>query len=170
MRKRMLVLLLAIFVMGCGSQTTEKPSEEKTTVAKKPSNYVEKGMNYLKQQDITKAIRSFDLAIKEDPNNSVNYIILGEVYLRLKDYVRAADTFRASTKVDPDNGEAYYLLAAANAVMQRQSEGEKAEFFRKEAVDAAQKSVEIYMKHKDAERFKKAVVLLRSLSESGSAQ
>lgn len=152
MRKMLFGLIVVVFLIGCGSkpeQTVQKPDSKQ---------YVDAGMNYLKQGDIANAIKSFDTSIKVDPRNPENYIVLGQVYLRLKNYQAAIDTLTAATKVDPNNGEAYYFLATSK--MMRQQPGDK-----EQAIEEAKKSAEIFLKNNDQERLKRAIALVQSFSQ-----
>ena len=152
MMRAIWIIFFIVGLIGCGSKDSEKKFQG--TSANK--NYIDQGMNYLSKGDIKEAIRSFDEAIRQDPSNPENYITLGQVYLRLGNPVRAIDSFSAATRVDPFSGEAYYLLATSNAIDGRM----------KEAVDSAQKSVEIFMQERNEERFKKSLALLKSLTET----
>ena len=156
--KNIFVLLLAAgLVSGCGSK--DKP-ESKFQGVTPQKDYIAEGMRYLNASNVNDAIKSFDNAIKQDPNNPINYIILGQVYMRLSQPDRAVDSFSAAVRVDPQNGEAYYLLAVCQGL-----KGSK-----KDAIISAQRSVEIFMKGRNEEKFKQAALLLRSLTESGQAQ
>ena len=95
MKKLPIILALVALVAGCGLQ---KKEEGFSGVTEK-KDYVAQGFQYLQQSDITNAIQSFDLAIKQDPTNPDNYITLGQVYLRLHQPTRAIDTLTAATKV-----------------------------------------------------------------------
>ena len=93
-------------------------------------------------------------------------MILGEVYLRLKEYTRAVDTFGAATKVAPDDGEAFYFLALSKGLKSKiEKTPQASQNSMKEAVMAAQRSVEIFVKNRDDDKFKRSVTLLRSLTE-----
>ena len=149
------VVLIAFLLIGCGGKK-EETAPGMAQSAKK--DYISEGMRYLKEKDITRAVRSFDLAIKQEPANPNNYLMLGQIYLRLKDAGRAADTFEAATKVSPNSGDAYFFLGISRAIQQRQTE----------AIAAAQKSVDIFMQARDEERFKRSVALLKGLSSGAS--
>jgi len=152
MKNNILLMCLIVFIVGCGSNG----SEAKFKGVKDKRDYMAQGMKYLSLGDVQRAIQSFDEAIKRDPQNSEKYITLGQVYLRLKNFDRATDSFSAATRVSPDNGEAYYLLAYSKGLAGN----------RQDAIEAAQKSVEIFMQSKDEERFKRSLVLLRGLMEA----
>ena len=150
MRKNIICLIFALtFIIGCGAN--EK--KEFQGVAKS-QDYIKEGMMYLKQANLRRAIQSFDMAIKADPQNPQNYIILGQVYLRLKNVDSAIDSFVAATKVDPQSGDAYFLLATSEAVRGHKDD----------AIKAAEKSAEIFMAKRDEAKFKEALILVKSLS------
>ena len=156
--KRIMLIGLAVLIAGCGQQDEAK---RRFQGVKEDRNYIQEGFKYLADADIQRAIYSFDQAIKNDPTNVDNFLILGQVYLRLKQPARAVDTFTAATRVDPNNGEARYLLATSQALNEELDE----------AIESAKLSVELFMQNRDEENFKRAVVLLRGLTqaqESGS--
>ena len=150
--KRFIMMMVLVFaVAGCQS----KHAEEKFEGITAKQDFISQGMQFLAEKKIPEAIKSFDQAIKNDPRNVNNYLVLGQVYMKLNNPDAAADTFQAATYVDPNNGEAFYLLAASRAGQGR----------KKQAIESAQKSVDNFMKVRDEENFKKAVVLLKSLTE-----
>ena len=153
--KKWLVLIIAIaFVAGCGSN-----DQQAFKGVTKKKDYVAEGFKQLQEKDIARAIRNFDLAIKQEPTNVENYLTLGQVYLRLKNVDRAVDTLSAGLKVAPDNGDINYMLATCYAF---KGDIEKAQTF-------AKKSADIYMKKRDSEKFKQSVALVRSLSPNPAA-
>ena len=151
MKNLLLVVLVLVAVTGCGKK------ESMTTAGQGSSknNLMAAGFEYLKKGDVRKAVRVFDLAIQQDPRNIENYMILGQVYMRLGNPASAVDTFGAAARVDPENGEAYYMMAVGR-MMQGQKEL---------ALQAAQKSADIYMKKRDEVKFKQAVLLLQNINK-----
>ncbi|MBU0468322.1 MAG: tetratricopeptide repeat protein [Candidatus Omnitrophica bacterium] len=152
MKRLLLGLAVIVLLVGCGSKPEQK--------VQKPNSkeYIDAGMNALKEGEIVNAIKNFDTAIKVDPRNPENYIVLGQVYLRLKNYQAAIDTLSAATKVAPNSGEAYYFLATSR--MMRQNPGDK-----EQAIEDAKMSAEIFLRNNDQERLKKAIVLVQSFSQ-----
>lgn len=155
MRQLLVLMVCAVFVAGCGNdqqakQTTGKPSGGKS------QDYLTAGIQYLNQQDVARAIHSFDLAIKSDPQNSENYLVLGQVYMRMKQYERAIDTFSAATRVDPNNAEAFYLLSVSKMMDGRFDKAE----------EAAQRSVELFMLNREEDKFKRSIALLKTIGEA----
>lgn len=154
MKKLLVLLVCAVCVAGCGNdQQAKKPMSKPSTGG---SDYLSAGIQFLNQQDVPRAIRSFDMAIKNDPQNTENYLILGQVYMRLKQYERAIDTFSAATRVDPKNAEAYYMLSLSKMMDGRY---EKAE-------EDAQRSVELFMLNRDESKFKRSLALLKTIGEA----
>ena len=152
-----IVVILVVFIVGCGSN---KKEEQVSTpqVSSKSQQYIAQGMKFLNNKEVLKAIKSFDMAIKSDPTNPKNYIFLGEVYLKLKAPERAIDTLRAAARVFPTNPEVQYLLATSLGIRWKDEDKEA-------AIEAAKKSVELFMQAKNQESFKRSVVLLKSLTE-----
>ena len=64
---------LAVLLVLTGCQAKK---EAKKAAAPKGNSqaYIETGMNYLKDGDIGNAIKSFDMAIRVDPQNIENYM------------------------------------------------------------------------------------------------
>ena len=151
MNKNMVILLAVVLMIGCGRADR---ADRKFRGVTEKRDYVSEAMEHLKNSDVVEAIKSFDLAIRQEPNNVDNYLILGQVYMKLEQADRAADTFLAATRVAPDNGEAYYFLALSEAVNGKKDE----------AVAAAKRSAEIFMQAKNDEMFKKSLSLVQDLS------
>ena len=145
---RALIFLLLALIIGCGS-----PQRSKFQGVEEDKNYVAKGVKYLEDGDVLKAIRNFDMAIKNEPSNPDNYITLGQVYIRLKNYPRAIDTLSAATRVSPLNGEVYYLLA----VSQRLNGDLKG------ALESAQRSVILYQRSGDKNQVARSATVLKNL-------
>lgn len=154
MKKTWMILFVFVLV-ACGSNDNQKSYSG--VQVQSQGDHIAQGMKHLSESNIPQAIASFDAAIKNDPTNPENYLVLGQVYLRLGEEERAVDTLSAASKVSPNNGEVHYFLATALAL---QGEEES----RQRAIAMAQRSVEIFMQEKDEEKFKQAVILLRSLA------
>ncbi len=155
--KKLILVVFVVFIVGCGSNTKEKQSSS-PQVSSKSQQYIAQGMKFLNNKEVLKAIKSFDMAIKSDPANPENYIFLSEVYLKLKAPDRAIDTLRAATRVSPKNPEVQYLLATSLGIRWKDED-------KQAAIEAAKKSVELFVQAKNQDQFKKAVVLLKSLTE-----
>lgn len=146
--------LLSVLVASCGSPNSKGEMKDQAGNV----NYIEQGMGFLAKADVSRAIASFDQAIRNEPTNPDNYIVLGEVYLRLESYERAADTLQAATRVAPNNGEIFYLLATS-----RMLQGPE---YRDVALKAAQRASEIYYQNQDKERLAQALMLVKTLTVS----
>ncbi len=151
------VLMVSLFVAGCGSQKAEEQpvQREGKGVATAPQNHLEQGVRFLQQANPKAAIESFDAAIKENPRDAQGYLVLGQTYLRMGNLPRAIDTLNAATYVAPDHGEAYYLLAMSYGL------SGKPDLARA----YAQKSIAVFRQSKDEANFKRAIGLLQSLSQ-----
>jgi len=157
MKKNIALILAVAFIAGCGSnkQEAEKMPQQDSS---KSQQYVEQAMQYLNNKEVIQAVRSFDLAIKNDPTNPETYLLLGQVYLRLQNPSRAIDTLSAALRVAPNNPEIHYMLATSLGLRWEDADQDK-------AIESAKKSVEFFMQKQDQDKFKKAVVLLKSLTE-----
>jgi len=154
MKKSLILVLSLVLLIGCG----QKEAKETPQGQSQANKYITVGMKYLQEGDIRRAIQSFDQAIKDDPSNPENYIVLGQVYMRLKNFQGAVDSLTAATKIDPRNGEAFYLLATSRILRASKEDNVK-------AIEAAQKSVEIFMKDRDEKKFKRSLALLQSITD-----
>jgi len=155
--KRAWVGVLILTLGGCGSPA-QKPHEGTREAGVLPSvevDYIQKGKEHLRQSNVTAAIRNFDEAIKQSPQDLAGYLILGQTYMRLKDYTRAIDTFNAATRVAPDQGQVYLMLAISCSLAGKQDL----------AVVNAQKSIELFRQQKDEEGFRKAVLFLQGITQ-----
>ncbi len=157
-KKNIVLVLAVVFIVGCGSNKKETQKSSQQDASAKSQQYAAQAMQYLRDKDVAKAIRSFDMAIKSDPSNPEEYILLGQVYLRLKSPSRAIDTLRAALHVAPNNPEIYYMLATSLGLRWKEGDQDK-------AIEAAKKSVEFFMQRQDQDKFKKAVALLKGLTE-----
>ena len=157
MKNLVLVSVLIVALLGCSRSDQSKPASGVPEGSKK--DYTAAAMKFLKEGDVKRSVQAFDLAIRQDPRKIENYMMLGEVYLKLNNPASAEDTFGAATRVDPTDGEAYYFLAYSRAIQKKTDL----------AVEAAKKSVEIFMQKQDKEKFQRAAILLKSLSASQPA-
>ncbi len=158
MRHALVLMVCAVFLAGCGGD--QQAGQTKSKPSKGGNDYLAAGIQYLNQQDVARAIHSFDMAIKSDPQNIENYLVLGQVYMRLKQYERAIDTFSAATRVDPNHAEAYYLLSLSKMMDGRYEKAEK----------DAQRSVELFMLNREEDKFKRSLALLKTIDEAKKQQ
>jgi len=68
---------------------------------KSAENLIQRGNELVNKGDFDSAIKYYDEAIKEDPNNARAYFMLGYTFGQIKDYDRAIDYFSISIKIDP---------------------------------------------------------------------
>ena len=155
MNKIFYVILIGGIIIGCSrSQHADNIESEVTTAPAAPAHdYVKEGLDYLKQADAKAAIKSFDEAIRQNPTDTKAYMALGETYMRMQEYTRAIDTFSAASMMAPKDGEILYLLAVNHQM---------AGNFR-EAVESAQKSLEIFKQKKDQKSFTKSLALIQDI-------
>lgn len=148
-------MLVVASMVGCGA-----PQQEAAEVKMQGSeSYLNQGVRYLKEANVTEAIKNFDEAIKQDPLDTRGYMILGQTYMRLNDSSRAVDTFSAAARVAPNSGEIQYLLAVNYGLMGEMDL----------ARQSAQKSVEIFKALQNDEDFAKSLSLLQGLMTTEDA-
>ncbi|MCK5581869.1 MAG: tetratricopeptide repeat protein [Candidatus Omnitrophica bacterium] len=156
MRKKIFfILVLGVMVSGCGKPAPEKAEKAEVTQAGAQEVF-DQGMMFLQQGNAAAAIHSFDEAIKRNPLDPRAYLILGQTYMRMQEYNRAIDTYTAALRAAPDQGEIYYLLAVNHGLAGN----------TEEAKVNAERSALLFQKSKDAENFKKALVLIQGLAQS----
>lgn len=171
MKKLMIVLMGLWMLTGCGdnqktSSENQAPAPVAAAVAAAPASMRESsqitsaklliaGRQDLIKGNIPAAIKSFDTAIKQNPRDPGAYLVLGETYLHVRNYDKAIDTLTAALIVDPKSGSANYLLALAYNF-----KGDK-----ESAIQHAQKSTQIFQDTKDADNFKKSLLLLQGLTQ-----
>lgn len=168
MKQVIMVALGMLMLAGCSEapkssgqdQSPAAASQTAAVVKESPEaaseKYVAEGRTDLQSGDIVEAIRNFDNAIRQNPRNTGAYMVLGETYLHVRNYDKAIDTLTAALIVDPRNGSANYLLAMAYNLR-----GDK-----DLALQHAQKSTQIFQDAKDAENFKKSLILLQGLIQA----
>ncbi len=146
MKKLLWVVVVGFCVGGCTAR-------EPVTTKEETRNFVKEGVESLTKKDVEGALRSFEQAIVQDPRNEKAHFILAQTLMHIREYQRAAKSFMAVVKINPDNGEAYLLLGGCFDLMGNKDE----------AIKNVQKSVEIFQRQRDEERFKQSVVILHRL-------
>jgi len=102
--KKILFLILAVaVVIGCN------PSPQTS------GELVFRGESYHKDGNIEKAIKTFNKAIKINPNNLDAYSSRGTAYFFDKKYQKAVNDFAVVAKYQPTNYQAFNALASAMA-------------------------------------------------------
>lgn len=98
----------------------EKDDNSKPEVAK-DTNHLDfqvrdlykKGVNYMSNDKLSDAIRSFELALRLDPNYVEAWIKKGYAHFHLRDYSFAISSYDMALNIDPDNHEAWNLKGLA---------------------------------------------------------
>ena len=72
-----------------------------------------KGVNYMSNDKLSDAIRSFELALRLDPNYVDAWIKKGYAHFHLRDYSFAISSYDMALNIDPDNHEAWNLKGLA---------------------------------------------------------
>jgi tetratricopeptide (TPR) repeat protein len=114
--KRLLVCLLLVGVVGCGSspgpepplaqnESPEPPPVE--TDAEKAKRECEKGIGFADREDWATAIACFTEAIRLNPGFADAYIHQGLAYIHLEEYDKAISDYTAAIRIDPDDALAY---------------------------------------------------------------
>jgi len=152
--KNIAVVVLVLLLIGCGSKESVSAKADNTAPA--GIENLAAGINYLKESNPAEAIKSFQLAIKENPRDSKAYLVLAETYIHMRSYDRAEALLSAATKVVPPNGNLYYLLAVSQGLA-----GDK-----DDAKESIQKSIFIFQQQKDLESLKKSVAFYRGLEST----
>jgi tetratricopeptide (TPR) repeat protein len=72
-----------------------------------------KGVNHMSNDRLSDAIRSFELALRLDPNYVEAWIKKGYAHFHLRDYSFAISSYDMALNIDPDNHEAWNLKGLA---------------------------------------------------------
>ena len=72
-----------------------------------------KGVNHMSNDKLSDAIRSFELALRLDPNYVEAWIKKGYSHFHLRDYSFAISSYDMALNIDPDNHEAWNLKGLA---------------------------------------------------------
>lgn len=98
----------------------EKEDNSKPEVAKSTDHLdfqvrdlYKKGVNYMSNDKLSDAIRSFELALRLDPNYVEAWIKKGYAHFHLRDYSFAISSYDMALNIDPDNHEAWNLKGLA---------------------------------------------------------
>ena len=84
----------------------ESAYDAKLADAKEPYEICEVGNGYMSKGFYDKAIESFIVASKVDPNYKNAYESLGHVYFIKKDYDKVIESFKKILEIDPENASA----------------------------------------------------------------
>jgi tetratricopeptide (TPR) repeat protein len=72
-----------------------------------------KGVNYMSNDKLSDAIRSFELALRLDPQYVEAWIKKGYAHFHLRDYSFSISSYDMALNIDPDNHEAWNLKGLA---------------------------------------------------------
>jgi len=106
--------------MGRFFRAKEKEDNSKPEVAKgtdhldfQVRDLYKKGVNYMSNDKLSDAIRSFELALRLDPNYVEAWIKKGYSHFHLRDFSFAISSYDMALNIDPDNHEAWNLKGLA---------------------------------------------------------
>lgn len=98
----------------------DKENNSKPEVSKHTDNLdfqvrdlYKKGVNHMSNDKLSDAIRSFELALRLDPNYVEAWIKKGYSHFHLRDYSFAISSYDMALNIDPDNHEAWNLKGLA---------------------------------------------------------
>ncbi|MBL8013705.1 MAG: tetratricopeptide repeat protein [Candidatus Omnitrophica bacterium] len=157
MRKLLIILFVGLSIFGCNSR--EKQPEKKAAVVdsslskQAAMKLIQQGVDFLNQQDVAKAIVSFEGAVQVDPSNLQPYMYLAEIFIKMKSYPQAIGVLERAIDTFPDNGYLFYMLSLSNQGNQTPLP----------AVLAARRSVELFQAQKNEEGYKQSLLLMESL-------
>ena len=110
-RKILTLILFALILIQC----SEKNSAE----------YVQEGLEYLKDEQYDSARKSFLKAIEKDANNPEGYYSLGGIYNYQKKLKKAEQAFKSVLKIDPTHHNAWYSLGFTYELMGQKEKAEE---------------------------------------------
>jgi type IV pilus assembly protein PilF len=136
MLRRALVPAVLLALLGCGTQSVREVDGGATgelgspTAQAGPADvYVELAGAYLRQGQLTEALRNARKAIIVDPRNSNAHYVLGLVQQRLGQSDRADEAYRKAIDVDPRNPDV--LNAYGSFLCERGNYDEADGYFRR---------------------------------------
>jgi tetratricopeptide (TPR) repeat protein len=92
---------------------------------KKSGEYVQEGLENLKQEQYDSAQKAFLKAIEKDANNAEGYYGLGGIYNYQKKLKDAEQAFKSVLKIDPTHHNAWYSLGYTYELMGKKDEAEE---------------------------------------------
>jgi len=159
MKRMALCFLMVGLLCGCGLRSEdvkqEKQTSEKTLQSEAAKNFAPIAAALIKQGKVVEAVKLLEQVVSQDPSNVQAYMLLGQIYMHLNEFDLSVDSYNAALAVAPDQGEIYYMLAIVNGLRGRKDL----------AVSNAEKALLLFQQEKDADKFKRALVLLQGLSQ-----
>ena len=116
-----LLIIIAVLVGLVGFASNGVADTESETKAKEAFN---KGQAQKEAGDLTTAILSYKMCIKEDPNFVDAYINLGTIQFQQQKYDEALSTFKTATEKDNKSVEAFKNLGKVEYTLQKFAEAE----------------------------------------------
>ena len=113
-------LLLLSCCMLIASVRAQNPEQQSTLTAEQ---YTQEGNAYAKEKQYDKAVDSFRLAIKLNPNLATAYFGLGSAYASMGRLSDALEPMRTAVRLDPGNPLAHLNLGRALASFRRFDDG-----------------------------------------------
>lgn len=112
MKKNNIIFLLALIFAGCTSTEINNSSAKDN----KEEYYILKGINYVREENYTKALKEYGKAYQKNENNIITLKEIARTYVKLKDYDQGIYYYERALKIDPKDQEAvrnisytYYL-------------------------------------------------------------
>lgn len=109
---------------GASNNPWDKPQEKQTSPQQIQAEY-EKGYGYVKAGDYKKAIQSFEIVLKENPNHAMAYNNMGYAYRKLKQYNKAIALYDKALMIDPRLAEAHEYIGEAYLELGKITEAKK---------------------------------------------
>jgi Flp pilus assembly protein TadD len=128
--KRLIVIsaiLMALSAAGHLAAQTASPSQEATKRAAR--DYIKHGLILATEGRPESAVKSFEEAIKLDPQSAEAHSLLGSALAKAGNYRRAEEELKKAVELDPGYREGYYYLGIFLEERGRKQEAEEA--FRK---------------------------------------
>ena len=129
-----------------------------------------KGLDFLSQDSLDKAEKSFTEAVVSQPNFALNHYYLAEVYVRKGEFKSAVAAYSQTLEIDPEFYPACYNLALLLGKAERHQDAigllERTVVLNPEYVEAYQELVRLYIETGD---FKSAEAIYESLEKLGQS-
>ncbi|MDI6852921.1 MAG: tetratricopeptide repeat protein [Deltaproteobacteria bacterium] len=118
------VILMALSAAGhLGAQTADKSQAATRRAAQ---DYIKHGLILATEGRPDAAVKSFEEAIKLDPQSAEAHSLLGSALAKAGNYRRAEEELRKAVELDPGYGEGYYYLGIFLEERGRKQEAEEA--------------------------------------------
>jgi Tfp pilus assembly protein PilF len=108
------------------SSTEEKVKQAKERAAR---DYIQSGLILATENRYEQAVKSFQQALAQDPQNAEALSLLGSTYAKLGKYREAEEALRKAVALKPNYAEGYYYLGVFLEEQGKKQEAQEA--FRK---------------------------------------